>query len=173
MITRRQVLISGAALGGFAALNPVLSWASTPAAASDPGVFYTLSKLLTQRAALSQVVSARALHCLVSEDADFLVKMHALVAALNTANITDADQLNGHPMMQNRLAGETVKKIVSAWYLGFTGTPVSLRAVDNTRFVTYTDALMYTPTLDATVIPTYSRGHTNYWTQPPATIKND
>ncbi|WP_040462263.1 sugar dehydrogenase complex small subunit [Winslowiella toletana] len=173
MITRRQVLISGAAMCGFAALTPTLSWASLPAANSDLNVFSTLSKLLTRRAALSQVVSARALHCLAAEDADFIVKMHALTDALQRASITDVDQLNNHPIMQNRLASEAIKKIVSAWYLGFTGTPVSMRAVDNTRFVTYTDALMYAPTIDATVIPTYSRGHTNYWTQPPATIKND
>jgi hypothetical protein len=69
--------------------------------------------------------------------------------------------------------GDTVKKIISAWYLGYTGTPVSLRASDNTRFVSYTDAFAYAPTLDATVIPTYSRGKTNYWVRPPITLNSD
>lgn len=173
MLTRRQLLKSGAYLTGFAALNPLLSWAASPAESSDTAAFYTLSCLLTGRKQLSQLVSQRALSCLSEEDATFPSKMQELVKALSNAGITDADRLNGHPIMSDTLTGATAKKIISAWYLGFTGKPVALRAVDNTRFVTYTDALMYAPTIDATVIPTYSRGHTNYWTQPPATIKND
>jgi len=39
--------------------------------------------------------------------------------------------------------------------------------------VTFTGALAYEPTADATVIPTYSRGKTNYWVNPPATLAND
>jgi len=173
MLTRRQLLKSGVYLSGFAALNPLLSWAVPPAQSSDTAAFYTLSLLLTGRAQLSQVVTQRALHCLSEEDAHFPSHMQQLVKALADAGITHADQLNGHPIMSEAGTGATAKKIISAWYLGFTGTPVAQRAVDNTRFVTYTDALMYAPTIDATVIPTYSRGHTNYWTQPPATIKND
>jgi hypothetical protein len=57
--------------------------------------------------------------------------------------------------------------IVSAWYLGFTGTPISLRAEDDTGFVTFTEARMYAPTMDATVHPSYARGGLNYWVEPP------
>lgn len=173
MLSRRQLLKSGAYLTGFAALNPLISWAVPPAQSSDTASFYHLSLLLTGRRELSQVVSQRALNCLSEEDSQFPGQLRQLTQAIAAAGITHADQLNGHSIMTQDGTGATVKKIVSAWYLGYTGTPVSLRAVDNTRFVTYTDALAYAPTMDATVIPTYSRGHTNYWTQPPATIKND
>ncbi|MCC3742559.1 sorbitol dehydrogenase family protein [Rouxiella badensis] len=173
MLTRRQLLISGAYLTGFAALNPALSWAVPPAQNSDTATFYPLSLLLTARTQLSQVVAQRALNYLSAEDNQFPAKLQQLVQALSAANITHADQLNGHAIMAANGTGATARKVISAWYLGFTGTPIAMRAVDNTRFVTYTDALMYAPTIDATVIPTYSRGHTNYWTQPPATIKND
>jgi hypothetical protein len=173
MLSRRQLLKSGAYLTGFAALNPILSWGVTPSPASDTSAFYQLSLLLTGRKQLSPVITQRALHCLSEDDPQFPAKMQRLSQAIAAAKITETDQLNGHAIMSAEETGTTAKKIVSAWYLGFTGTPVSLRAVDNTRFVTYTDAMMFTPTLDATIIPTYSRGHTNYWTQPPATIKND
>ena len=59
------------------------------------------------------------------------------------------------------------RPIVSAWYLGYTGTPISLRAEDDTGFVTFTKALMYEPTMDATVRPTYARAGINYWVEPP------
>ncbi|MTD29056.1 sugar dehydrogenase complex small subunit [Erwinia sorbitola] len=172
MLTRRSFLGSSATLLGFAVLRPAFSWTVVPAAGSDSVLFYQTSLLLTGRTRLSSLVAQRALHCLSEEDAQFPAQLQQLWAALQAGAVTHADQLNGHPVMQGS-SGETIKKIISAWYLGFTGTPISLRAVDNTRFVTYTDALMYAPTLDATVIPTYSRGHTNYWTQPPATIAND
>ncbi|MFI8415706.1 sugar dehydrogenase complex small subunit [Serratia sp. NPDC078593] len=173
MLTRRQLLISGAYLTGFAVLNPVLSWAKMPSQFSDSTSFYQLSLLLTGRKQLSPLVAQRALDCLCSEDAQFVEKMRQLMNVMSVANITHADQLLGHRILTDDETQNTVKKIVSAWYLGFTGTPIPLRSVDNTRFVTYTDALMYSPTLDATVIPTYSRGHTNYWTQPPVTREND
>lgn len=172
MLTRRRFLGSGASLLGFAVLRPTLSWAAVPAAGSDSTVFYQTSLLLTGRTRLSALVAQRALHCLSEEDATFPQQLQQLWSALRAGKIEHTEQLNEHAIMQGDTAA-TIKKIISAWYLGFTGTPVSLRAVDNTRFVTYTDALMYAPTVDATVIPTYSRGHTNYWTQPPATVAKD
>ncbi|QGX92589.1 hypothetical protein EFZ10_13700 [Tatumella sp. TA1] len=172
MLNRRQFLISLSAVSGLAALSPVLSWSSTGSADSDTEHFYHLSLLLTARTNLSHLVSSRALHCLTAEDKSFPQQITTLLHALREANITSSDQLNGHEMMQQPV-GQTIRKIISAWYLGFTGTPISLRAKDSTQFVTFTDALMFQPTLDATIIPTYSRGHTNYWTQPPATIKHD
>ena len=172
MLNRRQFLLSLSAMSGLAALTPALSWASSGSADSDTEYFYHLSLLLTGRAHLSRLVSSRALHCLTEEDKNFPQKITVLRNMLREANITSSDQLNGHELMQQSV-GQTIRKIISAWYLGFTGTPISLRAEDSTQFVTFTDALMFQPTLDATIIPTYSRGHTNYWTQPPATIEHD
>ena len=173
MLSRRKLLTTGLYLTGFAALTPLMSWSATPSESSDTLLFHKLSILLTGREQISPLLASRALNCLTEEDSQFPVKQRALYQALSAANITHADQLMGSAIMSSPDTGATAKKIISAWYLGYTGTPVPLRAVDNTRFVTFTDALMYTPTLDATVIPTYSRGHTNYWVEPPSTIKND
>ncbi len=172
MLSRRTFLISGTALAGFAAVKPALSWMMNPAGQSDSVIFFKLSLLLTNRTPLSQLIAQRALHCLTAEDASFPQKMQQLCTQLDAANISIADDLIGHPL-NTGANGDTVKTILSAWYLGYTGKPVPLRALDNTRFVSYTHALAFTPTLDATVIPSYSRGKTNYWIEPPATLKND
>ena len=54
-------------------------------------------------------------------------------------------QLSGSPFYADPVIKDTTQKIVSAWYLGYTGTPVSLRATDGTRLVTFTGALAYAP----------------------------
>jgi hypothetical protein len=63
--------------------------------------------------------------------------------------------------------------IVSGWYLGYTGTPVGLAVKDDTQFITYSGALMFEPTRDVTVIPTYARAGTDYWAAAPASIATD
>lgn len=172
MYSRRRFLAAGAALAGFAVFKPALSWMRMPSENSDAVVFTKLSVLLTNRNKVSPIIALRALNCLQEEDPSFSDKMQLLANALRVANILSADQLEHHSIFTG-LIGDTAKKIISAWYLGYTGIPVSLRASDNTRFVSYTDAFAYAPTLDATVIPTYSRGKTNYWVSPPKTLNSD
>lgn len=70
-------------------------------------------------------------------------------------------------------ASEVAMAIISAWYLGYTGGPRSDCTEDDAQFVAYENALMYRSTIDATVIPSYARGKTNYWAEPPATIGQD
>lgn len=172
MYSRRHFLAAGAALAGFAVFKSALSWMRMPSENSDAAIFLKLSVLLTNRNKLSQIIALRALNCLQEEDPSFSEKMQLLANVLSVENILSADELTDHLLMTG-LTGDTAKKIISAWYLGYTGIPVSLRASDNTRFVSYTDAFAYAPTLDATVIPTYSRGKTNYWVQPPKTLHSD
>jgi hypothetical protein len=62
----------------------------------------------------------------------------------------------------------TARTITSAFYLGYTGDPDSQAPHDTNGFVTFTGALMWRPTIDATIIPTYARGGTDYWVKPPA-----
>jgi hypothetical protein len=172
MFSRRKFIISGTALAGFAVLNPALARLIMPNEGGGGTLFLKLSVLLTDKKQLNPIIAQRALTGLLEEDASFLSKIQFLSDALKTANIFSADELNNHPIMSGP-AGDTAKKIISAWYLGYTGTPVPLRALDNTRFVSYTDAFAYVPTRDATVIPTYSRGKTDYWMQPPSTVNSD
>ena len=147
MLSRRTFLISGAALAGFAVLKPALSRIMAPTGNSDSAIFFKLSLLLTNRKQLSQVIAQRVLHCLTAEDASFPQAMQQLCTRLDAANIAIAADLIGHTL-NTGTEGNTVKKILSAWYLGYTGKPVSLRALDNTRFVSYTHALATGASLD-------------------------
>lgn len=177
MLTRRDFLSSSTLLAGFFVFKPFDAFAqekvSSLVTPSDRAAFYHASTLLTNRKKLNDTVALRALEGLLEADSAFSAHFRMLWSALQSAKITQVSQLNSHVIMQNAQHSMTIKKIISAWYLGYTGTPIELRAVDNTHFVTYTDALMYESTIDATVIPTYSRGKTNYWVKPPETIKND
>lgn len=70
-------------------------------------------------------------------------------------------------------ASDIALSIIAAWYLGYAGAPKTDATEDNAQFVTYENALMFRPTVDATVIPSYARGRTNYWAEPPSTIGQD
>lgn len=172
-LTRRRLLGSALALGagtlvlGGAAFRP--AFAAGEIAAPD---FLALSEFLTGHKGLDAGIADRALAALAAEDAAFPAEAAALKAAIAGDSFSDMRQFAGfaarHPDLQ-----PVAMKIISAWYLGYTGTPSGNSTVDDARFVTYAGALMYQPTIDATVIPSYARGHTNYWAEPPASIARD
>lgn len=178
MISRRKLLFSGAAITGAGLLSS--TWAGSAlaqqvhnAASNDVEQLHQLSLFLTERETLDPSLTLRVLARCTEADPLFPDKMKALWGSIAQQGMSRVGQLSASPIYQNPAHKDTVQKIVRAWYLGYTGTPVSMRAVDDTKLVTFTGALAYTPTLDATVIPTYSRGHTNYWVNPPSTVAND
>jgi len=163
-IDRRTFLVSGtfalAALGGVPALI-------VPAKASDAETFRTLSAFLTDAPDIDPALAARAFGQLTELDAAFPEKTAALADVVASSLAPSIDDFLAHPASSGSGLRETMVTIVSAWYLGYTGTPVALRAEDDTRFVTFTEALMYGPTMDATVRPTYARAGLDYWVEPP------
>lgn len=165
-LTRRIVLQSSAAM------TALLLFARPSLAVSDSSDFLQLSQFLTGRTKLSPIIAARAYSALTAEDSGFAEKAKRLQAAIAQDNFTDMSQFAGfaarHPDLQ-----PVAMKIISAWYLGYTGTPSMSILQDDARFVSYQDALMYDPTRDATVVPTFSRGHTNYWVNPPSSLATD
>ena len=163
-IDRRTFLVSGtfalAALGGTRALI-------VPAEASDAETFRTLSAFLTETPYLDPALAARAFGQLTELDPAFPEKVGRLSEVVTSSLAPSMDDFLAHPASSGSAIRETMVTIVSAWTLGYTGTPVPLRAEDDTRFVTFTGALMYRPTMDATVRPTYARDGLNYWVEPP------
>lgn len=175
-ISRRHVLIGMAAISA-SALMPwaTRSWADQPDQVSEQEVldFLALSERLTGRPKLQAKIAGRAYQGLLSLDANFPARMRQLVEAMDRAQLRDMRQFRTFAADQPQELVQTATSIISAWYLGCTGKIQGHGASDDTHFVSYTGALMYEPTIDATVIPTYSRGHTNYWIDPPATLAND
>lgn len=176
-LTRRGVL--GSAAGLVLALQmPRIALAEVPpvGAALEPGLeparFRALSQLLTARPALDEGIAARAQAGLTAVDAAFPQKAAALLARIEAIGMTDIGDF-ARLEAADPAAAATARSIISAWYLGHTGTPEGEKIGDNAQFVTFTGALMFEPTIDATIIPTYARGRTNYWAAPPASIARD
>lgn len=174
-ISRRKLIHTGSILFGITLFSPLHgSFAKLATSTnSDAELFYHLSLFITARTILSRNVSLRALVMLTQQDKDFPKKMRLLWQMIQIAGLKHVDQLSDSHLIKDLTFSDVTQKIVSTWYLGYTGTPIALRAVDDTRFVTFSHALMFEATRDATLIPTYSRGQTNYWVLPPATLKND
>lgn len=165
-LDRRTFVVSGAfALTAFAG-GPWLV-ATAEAAPADVDGFRALSSFLTGAHDLDAMLAARAFGQLTELDAEFPDKAGALAKAVAASAAPTMDDFLAHPDSGDRALRETALTVVSAWYLGYTGTPISLRAEDDTAFVTFTRALMYEPTMDATVRPTYARAGLNYWVEPP------
>jgi hypothetical protein len=165
-LDRRGFIVSGAfALTAFAGARWLV--AAAEAAPADTGAFLTLSAFVTGAVDLDAEIAARAFGQLTELDASFPDKAGALAAAVAASDAPSMDDFLAHPESSDVGLRATAVTIVSAWYLGYTGTPIALRAEDDTGFVTYTGALQFEPTMDATVRPTYARAGLNYWVEPP------
>ncbi len=165
-IDRRAFVVAGAfALATFGGTRWLV--AAAEAAPADSAAFRNLSAFLTGRPGLDDVLAARAFGQLTELDAGFPERAGALAAAVAGSDAPSMDDFLAHPASSDAALRATAVTVVSAWYLGYTGTPVALRAEDDTRFVTFTGALQFDPTMDATVRPTYARAGLDYWVEPP------
>jgi len=129
----------------------------TPAAAG----FHDISQFLTGKEIVPQLAE-RAWWALTNHDSSFGEKYQILRDFIAASNARTIDQLKTHKAFDTALR-QTALAIISAYYLGYVGTPRSLRAHDDTIFITYTQALMYRLTYEQTPIPTYSRWESGYW----------
>jgi hypothetical protein len=171
-IDRRAFVVAGGFLG-LTALTGGFAWSAapaTPVAAADVEEFRVLSRLLTGAPELDPGLAERAYNQLTFLDAGFPGKTAALAAAVKSSGAASMDAFLASPNAGGEDLRGTMVTIVSAWYLGFTGTPIPLRAEDDTGFVTLTEARMYAPTIDATVRPSYARDGLNYWVEPPSFV---
>jgi len=171
---RRRVLISA---GMVAAAGALLPWAkmaygqsAAQASPAELDAFLQLGRRLTGRPALPSDVSTRLFAALARGNRDFGAQVTSLVRAMDAAGIDDMHKFKGSAVDNDAAMKALAVSIVSGWYLGYTGNPDSSA---DAQFITYTGALMYAPTIDVTVIPTYARAGTDYWSAAPASIATD
>jgi hypothetical protein len=172
IIGRRSFLVSVGRAGiGVSALYISGGLISTSEAANENvQTFRALSGLVTGKSDLDINLAERAYSQLSALDSDFPRKVATLVELARSSGAKTIDALLASPKQGDETSRAAIFTIASAWYFGFTGTPISLRAEDGTGFVTFTKALMYEPTIDATVRPSYARGGTDYWIDPPSFV---
>lgn len=151
-----------------AALSPI----ALPVDGHKFSDFLALSQFLTEKSDLDPAVATRAFLALTEADEAFEGHANRLLAAIQDGRLADMDGFDSfmaaHPALRS-----TAMRIISAWYLGYTGTPAPLDTEDDARFVAYESALMFRPTADATAVPSYTRGRTDYWRHPPASLATD
>ncbi len=168
-VNRRGLLLGIGVTAMSAAMG--LGAAAAVRAASDapsPAAFITASRFVTGAPLDDGAALDRAWTQLRALDADFPRAVDRLADALRRSGAATMTAFMGSPVAKDAALLKTATTIVSAFYLGYTGTPVEHRMKDNTGFVTFVGALMWRPTLDATIIPTFARGGTDYWVKPPA-----
>lgn len=157
-VSRRTVLSLAA---GAAALNfaGVPAFAGTADVSPQVGRFLSLSRKITGRRDLNPLTATRILGALKAEGA-----VEQLAALADTAR--DAADLRERAMGADLL--DPLTAILSAWYTGTVEGP------DGPVVVAYRDALMYRPTEDGLVVPTYCSKGPMWWenTLPPGITRN-
>ena len=157
-LSRRNFLFTTGLTFSVTAVPWINSAASAQGLGSD---FRSLSEFLTAKP-ISQSLADRAQIALATVNPGFAQKVSGLISFLKSVNAASIDAIKDDPRFAGQLKTDALT-IVSAYYLGFAGTPDSAKAEDNTVFITYTAALMYRLTYEHTPIPSYSRWGTGYW----------
>lgn len=134
--------------------------------------FLALSQFLTGKSDLDSAVATRAFLALAETDGHFEENANRLLVAVQDGQLADMEAFDSFATVFPDLR-PVAMSIISAWYLGYTGTPAPLDGEDDARFLAYESALMFRPTADATAIPSYTYGRTDYWRQPPASLATD
>jgi hypothetical protein len=154
-LARREVLVGGLLVGGFAAL-PTLPAIAAPTAWSDQSAarFMEISSLLVPHRLNEEIgrrmgVVMSALNPSLSQQIDELLS----IAQKKNARIVE----DFFPDVPDGPLKQTALSIISAWYLG-----VATDAPDAEVFA-YEYALMYQPTRDVMTIPSYAVSGPNGW----------
>lgn len=169
-LKRRGLLIGIGTTALMAGMGFGATALTTAPPTSVPEAFVAISRLVTGSRLDDESAVARAWQQLTALDAGFAAAVARLHDAVTGAQLATMAAFLASPLARDAALVKTATTIVSAFYLGFTGTPIDHRVKDDTGFVTFVGALMWRPTIDVTVIPTFARGKTDYWVAPPAGI---
>lgn len=167
---RRRTLLAGIGAVAFLAgsgisLDALLAQVE---AAKPSAAFLHVSRFVTSASLDDDAAVTRAWTQLSTLDRGFPQAVEKLSTAIASSGLSGMAEFLAASIGKDEALLATARTITSAFYLGFTGTPPSEGHKDTTSFVTFAGALMWRPTIDSTVIPTYARGGTDFWVRPPA-----
>ncbi|ANH69214.1 sugar dehydrogenase complex small subunit [Mitsuaria sp. 7] len=153
----------GLAAAATSAVGAASAAGAAPAAAALPVAdFLRLSVFLTGGQALDATLAGRYQVALAKRDPQFGDSARALLALIRSTQAGTIEQLLETPDLQDTLRAATTR-IVSAWYLGIVGQDA------DAELISYAEALMYRPTKDVLVVPTYGAGPDSWGDQPGVT----
>lgn len=158
-----QLMVSASAITLIPLQSPA-ALAASPTNSAQVAELLKTSEILTGRRELPLGVAERLWGLLLKHDAQFPTQLARLSANLNLLSEADRHTLVGK---LDDVDVKTALAIISPWYLGFTGHPSTTAAKDDAEFVTFLSALMYEPTADVTIRPSYARAGGDYWAEVP------
>ncbi len=153
-LSRRRLLQGMGILSLGALCNSLFPARALAAAQMADNAFLTVSQFLVSRA-VGPVLGQRYYDALQRHDAQFPQKLASLNAVLQQRHFAHVDDFLAAFDADNP-DWQTAKTIISAWYTGVVGTGSDL------ELIAYAEALMYQPTKDILVVPTYGGGPF-YW----------
>lgn len=148
------------------------AYAQVTATASAPPDFMEISKLLTGHPEIDDGLADLAWSALVRREEGFAQSYDQLSAAITGGALSRFEDLPQSAVMTDPALKGTAVALIYAWYLGRVGEVLE-RGEPGPDFISYTGALMWRPTIDATLIPTYAQGGPGHWATPPATLATD
>ncbi|HGF4017845.1 sugar dehydrogenase complex small subunit [Burkholderia cenocepacia] len=159
---RRLVKLSaGAALAAALPAGMLIARAATAPQVVPLRDFAGVAAYLTRRSALPSRYVQSVYDGLVEQDREFPARLRALAVAIGTGT-QPVDRFVRTLGVAAPELRATALAIIEAFYTG------SLGHGGQARMVGYETALMFEPTSDVTVIPTYIRARPEYWTARPA-----
>lgn len=157
-LSRRAVLSVGLAIPFLVATRGL--FAQSVAAGSAPidkAGLHALSVAVIGPKADDKFLSD-AYHAAFTEAAPgFLVRASALADAMQADELTTPKVFSASSLARDEVSRATAIALTAAWYLGHVAHD------DDGKVVAYEKALMWTPTNDIMVIPSYARGGPGYW----------
>jgi fructose 5-dehydrogenase small subunit len=161
-LDRRAFLVETAALAtGLALFDPVPAAAVMDEPAIRDADLMKLVVFLTNKTDLSTEIVIRAHRALIAEEPSFDRRLRSLIQRIDAAGLSDVEEFRTSPLARDSELMVTAIAVISALYTGRVGN--SYRG----HLVSFEEALMYRPTADVTVIPTYARAGPGYWVKAP------
>jgi hypothetical protein len=130
----------------------------------NPDDLHALSMRIIGAKADDRSLSDAFHHAFSQANPDFLVRAGALFDRMKSADIATPQAFVASALARDPVLKATAVGLTAAWYLGHVADD-DHDDHGGGRVVAYEKALMWAPTTDITVIPSYSRGAPDYWAE--------
>lgn len=155
--SRRMVIAAGLAAPWL--ITAPAAFAQAAAAGTlDKDGFQKLSLLVIGKAAGDRLLSDSLFDAYSAVLPAFLQQAASLADAAAKAGLQTPADLSRSALLQDAGLKATALSLTTAWYLGHVGDDAKAGKV-----VAFEKALMFGPTSDVMVIPSYTRGGPDYW----------
>ncbi|WP_336777505.1 sugar dehydrogenase complex small subunit [Pantoea sp. USHLN256] len=153
-LSRRRLLQGMGILSLGAMCNSIFPARARAAEQIADSGFLDVSTFLVSRP-VGPILGQRYFAALLRHDAAFAEKLAQLRSLLQQRNFSHVDDFLA-AFGADKPEWQTAKRIISAWYTGVVGDGSDL------ELIAYAEAMMYLPTKDILVVPTYGGGPF-YW----------